>query len=75
MTVSRSQLHGEVENIVGGLFLQLAHDVVSCNSPDADELMKAVIIDAVAKLDVILALETAIAAAFGDLDLTDDGPF
>lgn len=68
---SRTQLHSEVESIVGSLVTNLCHDIVAVNSPEADELMKLVILDAVAKLDVILALETAIAAAFDDVDPSD----
>lgn len=70
VSVSRTQLHVEVAEVVG-LLETVAHGVVSANSPDADDAMKLVIIDAVFKLDAILALEQAIAAAFDNIDPTD----
>jgi hypothetical protein len=71
--VPRYQLHDEVTSVVS-MLESIAHGVVDTNSPDADELLKAVIVDAVFKLDAILALEQAIAAAFDGIDLTDE-PF
>lgn len=70
MFVPRPQLHDEVDSVLG-LISTLTHGVVSVNSPDADDLMKSVLIEAAFKLDAILALEEAIAAAFEDIDPTD----
>jgi hypothetical protein len=71
--VPRITLHDEVSSVVNILEI-VAHGVVDTCSPDADDLMKAVIVEAVFKLDAILAFEEALAAAFNDLDLTDE-PF
>jgi hypothetical protein len=68
--VPRYQLHDEVSSVVN-LLETVAHGVVDTNSPDADELLKMVIVEAVFKLDAILAFEQEIAAAFDNVDPLD----
>lgn len=70
MYVPRTQLHSETDSVVDIIAI-LAHGVVAANSPDADDLMKQVLVEAAFKLDAILAFEQALAEAFDNVDPLD----
>lgn len=65
------KLHGEVTDVVY-LLETVAHGIVDTNVPEYHDLMKAVIMECVFKLDAILAFEDEIQAAFNEVDLTDE---
>jgi len=63
-------IHTEITQVFS-VVEDLAHLVASYNVPQTTDLMKSAVVELAAKLELLLALEEAIASAF-TVDLTDD---
>lgn len=66
-------IHSEITGVFS-VVESLAHAVASYNVPETTDLMKAAVVECAAKLEILLALEQAIDAAFS-VDLTDPYDF